>query len=78
MVVSGTPFLAGSGHFTDVCVANVIRMTGLSLAEAIDLATAQPRKLLGLPVTKIEPGAVADLMLFDWQDGGDLTVREVV
>ena len=47
-------------------------------ADAIDLATTQPRKLLDLPVTKIEPGAGADLMLFDWQDGGDLTVREVV
>ena len=35
VVVSGTPFLAGSGHFTDVCVANVIRMAGLSLADAI-------------------------------------------
>jgi N-acetylglucosamine-6-phosphate deacetylase len=78
VVVSGTPFLAGSGHFTDLCVANVIRMAGVSPADAIDLASAQPRRLLGLPVTKIEPGAVADLMLFDWQDGGELTVREVV
>jgi N-acetylglucosamine-6-phosphate deacetylase len=78
VVVSGTPFLAGSGHFTDVCVANVIRMVGLSLADAIGLASAQVRKLLGLPVTTIEVGQPADLMVFDWEDGGELQVREVV
>jgi N-acetylglucosamine-6-phosphate deacetylase len=78
VVVSGTPFLAGSGHFTDVCVANVIRMAGLSLADAIDLASVQPRKLLRLPVTTIAVGQPADLMIFDWGDGGALQVRAVL
>jgi N-acetylglucosamine-6-phosphate deacetylase len=78
VVVSGTPFLAGSGHFTDVCVANVIRMAGVSLADAIDLASARPRQLLGLPVTTIEVGQPVDLMLFDWEEVGELKVREVV
>jgi N-acetylglucosamine-6-phosphate deacetylase len=78
VVVSGTPFLAGSGHFTDVCVANAVRMAGLSLTDAIHLASAQPRKLLGVPVTRIEAGAPADLMLFDWEEGGELRVREVI
>jgi N-acetylglucosamine-6-phosphate deacetylase len=78
VVVSGTPFLAGSGHFTDVCVANVVRMAGVSLADAIDLAAAQPRRLLGLPVAKLEAGEPADLMLFEWQEGGELRVREVL
>ncbi len=78
IVVAGTPFLAGSGHFTDVCVANVIRMAGLSLADAISLASARPRQLLGLPVTKIEAGQPADLMLFDWKEGGEVEVREVL
>jgi N-acetylglucosamine-6-phosphate deacetylase len=78
VVVSGTPFLAGSGHFTDVCVANVIRMAGVSLAEAIELASAQPRKLLGLPVTTIEAGQPADLVLFEWEPGGELKVCAVV
>jgi N-acetylglucosamine-6-phosphate deacetylase len=78
VVVSGTPYLAGSGHFTDVCVAQVARMAGLSLADAIDLATAQPRRLLGLPDTDLTAGSPADLMLFDWEEGGDLTVRAVL
>lgn len=77
VVVSGTPFLAGSGHFTDVCVSNVIRTAGVSLADAIDMASARPRQLLGLPVTTIEAGQPADLMLFDWE-GGEVKVREVV
>ena len=39
IVVAGTPFLAGSGHFTDLCVSNVIRMAGLSPGDGIALAT---------------------------------------
>ncbi|VTS02237.1 n-acetylglucosamine-6-phosphate deacetylase : N-acetylglucosamine-6-phosphate deacetylase OS=Planctomyces maris DSM 8797 GN=PM8797T_21563 PE=3 SV=1: Amidohydro_4 [Gemmata massiliana] len=77
IVVAGTPFLAGSGHFTDSCVANVIRMTGMSLKDAVDLASVQPRRLLGLPVTRIEAGAPASLVLFDWKPGGEIAVREV-
>ncbi len=78
IVVAGTPFLAGSGHFTDLCVSNVMRMAGVSLADAIDLASARPRQLLRLPVTTIEAGQPADLMLFGWQPGGEMQVREVL
>ena len=78
VVVAGTPFLAGSGHFTDVCVSNVMRMAGVSLRGAVDLAGARPRQLLGLPVTRLEAGRPAELMLFDWEEGGELTVREVL
>ena len=78
VVVPGTPFLAGSGHFTDVCVANVMRMAGATLADAIDMASARPRHLLGLPVTTIAVGQPADLVLFDWAPGGDVQVREVL
>lgn len=78
VTVAGTPFLAGSGHFTDTCVSNVMRMAGVSLAEAVDLASARPRQLLGLPVTRIEAGQPADLVLFDWTEGGELSVRAVL
>jgi len=76
IVVAGTPFLAGSGHFTDACIGNVIRFAGVSLAEAIDMATARPRELMGLPVHTIEPGQPADLMFFDWEPGSDLVISE--
>ena len=78
IVVAGTPFLAGSGHFTDVCVANVIRFAGVSLAEAIEMASIRPRQLLGLPVPSIKTGQPAELVVFDWEPGGDVRVTQVV
>jgi N-acetylglucosamine-6-phosphate deacetylase len=78
VVVAGTPYLAGSGHFTDLCVGNVARFAGITLAEAVDMATARPRQLIGLPVHTLEVDQPADLVLFDWQPGGDLRVRQVV
>ncbi len=74
VVVAGTPFLAGSGHFTDVCVGNVVRFAGVSLGEAVDMATARPEQLLGLPVHTLEVGQPADLVLFDFSPDGDLRV----
>ncbi|HKB05929.1 MAG TPA: N-acetylglucosamine-6-phosphate deacetylase [Gemmataceae bacterium] len=71
VIVPGTPFLAGSGVFTDTCVANAIRMASVSLADAIDMASARPRELLGL-----RPAGLP-MMLFDWEPGGDLVVRDV-
>ncbi len=56
IVVPGTPFLAGGGHFLDTCVANLIRFAGWSLKDVVDAASIRPRELLGLPVPKIEIG----------------------
>ena len=78
VVVPGTPYLAGSGVFTDTCVGVAARQAGLSLADAVDLATARPRELMRLPVPTIDVGQPADLVVFDWQPGGDMVVRQVV
>jgi N-acetylglucosamine-6-phosphate deacetylase len=78
VVVAGSGFLAGSGVFTDVCVGNVIRFAGVSLREAVDMASLQPRQLLGLPAGSLETGAPADLVLFDWQEQGDFRVRATI
>ena len=78
IVVAGTPFLAGSGHFTDACVANVIRFADVRLAEAIDMATIRPCQMLGLPVQTIEVGQPANLVVFDWQPGGDVRVKQMM
>ena len=74
----GTPFLAGSGSFTDACVGNTVRMAGVSLAEAIDMASAHPRELLGLPKWELSAGSTSPFMLFDWEPGGEIVVREVL
>jgi N-acetylglucosamine-6-phosphate deacetylase len=75
IVVPGTSYLAGSGVFTDACIGTAIRFAGVSLAEAVDMAGARPRRLLGLPPRRLQPGDPADLVLFDWEPGGDVRVR---
>jgi N-acetylglucosamine-6-phosphate deacetylase len=78
VVVPGTPFLAGSGVFTDTCVAHVMRAAGVGLRDAIDMAGARPRELLGLPAWELAAGSQAPLMLFDWEPGGEVVVRDIV
>ncbi len=78
IVVPGTTYLAGSWAFTDRCIGNVIRMAGVSLADAIDMAGARPRELLRLPARKLEVGMPAELVLFDWEPGGEMRVRELI
>lgn len=71
VVVSGTPFLAGSGVFLDTCV-NVVLRLGVSLKDTLDMAGAQPRRLLGLPETP------DDQLLFDRAPDGGLCLRGLV
>ena len=65
IVVPGTPYLAGSGHFTDHCVRTVLTMTGLNLADVIAMASIRPRILMGLPVPELSIGQPADFVLLD-------------
>jgi N-acetylglucosamine-6-phosphate deacetylase len=78
IVVAGTPYLAGSWAFTDLCVGNVMRFAGVSLGDAVDMAGARPRALLGLPPRGLEVGMPAELVLFDWEEGGAVRVKEIV
>ena len=74
IVVAGTPYLAGSGLFTDTCVGNVAKVPGVSLKDAIEMATVRPRQLLGLPVPTLDVGQPAEFVVFDWHPGGELVV----
>lgn len=64
VVVPGTSFLAGSAAFTDTCVRMALRWAGVSLREAVEMASHHPRALLSLPVPTLEVGQPADLILF--------------
>jgi N-acetylglucosamine-6-phosphate deacetylase len=75
VVVPGTGYLAGSWAFTDLCVGKALRFAGVSLKDAVDMASARPRELLGLPPRRLEPGEPAELFLFDWEEGTDLRVN---
>ena len=78
VVVPGTPYLAGSGVFTDTCVGTLVRQAGVTLADAVDMASVRPRELVGQRVPRLEVGEIADLVVFDWEPGGDIRVREVI
>jgi N-acetylglucosamine-6-phosphate deacetylase len=78
VVVPGTSYLAGAGVFTDACLTQVLRHTGVSLQDALDMAGARPRQLLGLPVVTLAAGPEADLVLFDWTPGQAFQVRATI
>ncbi len=78
IIVRGQGVLAGSWAFTDACVGKAMRYGGLALAEAILLATDQPRRLLGLPVPSLEVGQPADVVLFDIDEQGELRVQQTI
>jgi N-acetylglucosamine-6-phosphate deacetylase len=65
VVVPGTPFLAGSGVLLDACVAKLASLGELPLADVLDLAGANPRRLLNLPMVGLQPGSPADVLLYE-------------
>jgi N-acetylglucosamine-6-phosphate deacetylase len=78
IAVSDSGYLGGSGAFTDICVGNVLSFAGVSLGDALDMAGARPRELLGLPSRRLEPDEPADLLLFDWEEGGAMQLVAVL
>jgi N-acetylglucosamine-6-phosphate deacetylase len=66
LVPAGQPgILAGASLPIHACVANVMRLGGVTLAQAIDMASRRPAQLIGLARPGLEIGAIADLCLFD-------------
>jgi len=78
VVLAGTPYLAGSGVFTDSCVNQVLQLGEVSLSDAIDMACARARELLRLETRMLQPGAPADLILFDWQPGKAFAITATI
>lgn len=66
LVIAGQDqLLAGASLPIGVGVANVLRFAGVSLRQAVDMASRGPAELLGLPVAGLTIGAPADLVQFD-------------
>jgi N-acetylglucosamine-6-phosphate deacetylase len=64
-VVAGQrEYLAGATQPLQVGVTNVMRLAGLPLAAAIDMASARPAGLLGCPCGQLTAGSAADLIQF--------------
>jgi N-acetylglucosamine-6-phosphate deacetylase len=67
----GSEILAGAAFTLDRGLAHLVRVAGVSLAEALPLCTSNPARLLGLPgeYATLAPGAPANLVLFDHRSG---------
>jgi N-acetylglucosamine-6-phosphate deacetylase len=78
IIVPGTSFLAGSAAFTDACLGHILSLGEISLADALDIAGARPRQLLGIEARSLQVGSAADLVLFDWQPGAIFRVRATI
>ena len=65
----GTPYLFGAATTLEKCVAHVVAWAGVSLADAVRMATEHPARLLGLAPRVLEKGASADLILFALEEG---------
>jgi N-acetylglucosamine-6-phosphate deacetylase len=78
IVVPKFGVLAGSGSFTDACVARAVRLGGVTLAESVAMVTDQPRALFNLPPVHIAPGQPADLVLFDLDERGEMDIRAMI
>ncbi len=78
IVVPGTSFLAGSAVFTDACVNHLVTQLGVSRTDALEMASARPRDLLGLPRLLVRAGYPADLVLFEERPGTPFLPRALL
>jgi N-acetylglucosamine-6-phosphate deacetylase len=76
IVVAGTPYLAGANRGLDFGVDHLIRVAGISLAEALHAASRNPARLLNRPGPTIEPGAPANLIRFRSRPGACFRLTE--
>ncbi len=68
--LTGTEYLAGSAIELARGVENSVRFVGISLADAVSLATRNPARLLGLEekVDTFTESSTTDLIIFEWDD----------
>jgi N-acetylglucosamine-6-phosphate deacetylase len=68
VVLSGTPYLAGSAATLGVCLGNAVRHAGVTIEEAVRMVSANPSRLLGLDVVRghetVRIGVDANLTVF--------------
>lgn len=81
VVLAGSDRLAGSGLSLEKGVANAIRFAGLTLLDALKLATVNPALSIRLEGRKgfLAVGDATDLVLFDYDEQtAEIRVRELV
>jgi N-acetylglucosamine-6-phosphate deacetylase len=71
--LAGTESLAGAAHLLDWDIPRFMEFTGYSLRETIPLCTQNAARILrgGANYGRLEPGASANLVIFDYEPGMD-------
>jgi N-acetylglucosamine-6-phosphate deacetylase len=64
--------LAGSYDFTSTCVEKLLKHIGMPYAETHPMISDHPRRLLGLPIPRLEIGQPANLVLLRRAEGNEL------
>ncbi|HEX3659280.1 MAG TPA: amidohydrolase family protein [Pirellulales bacterium] len=71
LVIAGQDqLLAGAALPIGVGVANVMAFAGVNLVTAVEMATVNPARLMGVPCGGLRPGDAADLVLFRLAESG--------
>lgn len=80
VVLPGTPYLAGSAADMPLCVNTAIRAGGVSLSDAVRMASINPGHLLLSEPLAWAPrlGAAANLVELEQSASGEVTVRQAV
>ncbi len=81
--LAGTPLLAGAVTALPTCVANAVRHAGATLSDAVRMVTANPSRLLGLPIAagheSLRTGVAANLTMFRRSEAsGDIEIVRTV
>lgn len=79
--LAGTPYLAGAVMPMTRLIENTVRFAGVSLLDAVNLATVNPARLLGLDqsVGSVEVGKEANLVVFNWDSAaGEIEVINTI
>ncbi|MCL2708977.1 MAG: amidohydrolase family protein, partial [Defluviitaleaceae bacterium] len=74
--LAGREAFAGSVAAADALVRNMVEIAGVPLAEAVEMATSTPAKILGLDSRKgkLERGCDADVVIF----GENIEIERVI
>ena len=76
--IAGTPYLAGAARPLPDGIAHCASLDGISLADALSMATHNPGSLLGI-ARSLSVGEPADMIQYQWQPGDPtLTMLEIV
>ncbi|MBV9301869.1 MAG: amidohydrolase family protein [Acidobacteriaceae bacterium] len=81
VVMHGTTRLAGSALRMDQAVGNAVRLGGVSLRDALVMASTNPARVTRIAGRQrgLAPGEKADFVRFSWDESAQLlTVRETV